>query len=426
MQNIHRMKSQRHRTENRKPRVQPTISHARGAEPAAVQPGDMDLDATLALDGASIPRGSSSLTRTLRFSRVVFGLFLILHGIAHSRAGSVLADPARSWTRFNGTELGTIMVWTTQMLWAVSVLGFIAAGLGLLGASGLRRHSMQLVFFAAAASGLLLLLAQKPYAMWGASIDVALLGLIVVSEVGRRRGEWIWHQTLLERFSSPVRVRTGNRRILGTLGNIAAWTFLVYVALLGALRPWHRTWGATDAELAMQLPGDGIAPYVAATHAVTIEAPVSAVWPWLVQIGQDRGGFYSYTWIESYLLGAGIHNADRIHPEWQNLREGDFVRSARQDWLGGRFADRTGWMVVQVEPERSLTLLGWGTFALRPIDSTTTRFVIRTRAGHGGFLSAPLDFLLLEPGHFLMERRMMLGIKERAETAVDLAAHRGG
>jgi hypothetical protein len=205
------------------------------------------------------------------------------------------------------------------------------------------------------------------------------------------------------------------RRIAGRVGNIAGWVFLVYLAVLVVLRPWHLTWGATSAELDMSLPGDGLAPRVAAMHAVTIDAPVSAVWPWLVQIGQDRGGFYSYTWIENGLLGAGIRNTDRINPEWQQLGSGDFVRSARRDWLGGRFADKTGWWVAEVEPERSITLIGWGTFALLPVDSGTTRLVIRSRAGDGGFLSAPLDVLLFEPGHFLMERRMMLGIKERAE-----------
>lgn len=159
-------------------------------------------------------------------------------------------------------------------------------------------------------------------------------------------------------------------------------------------------------------------------NAVTIDAPTSAVWPWLVQMGQDRGGFYSYTPVENWLLRAGIRNADRIHPEWQALREGDFVRSARTDWLGGRFADKTGWLVVQVEPGRSITLLGWGTFALLPVDSVTTRLVIRTRGGDTGFLAAPFDFLIGEPGHFIMERGMMLGIKRRGEQSVVAAATR--
>ena len=366
-------------------------------------------------DSDSLSRAAAHLVRTFRVSRVLTGLFLSLHGLAHSRAGTVLVDPERSWRLFDDTLLGTAMVWTTGILWAVSMLGFVAGGLGLLGVVGLRRHSRRLVLAAAIASVLLLALAAKPYALAGAVIDVVLFALLGFTEVRLTRGEWMWHRTLIEDAATPVGPATRARRVTRRIGNTAGWVFIVYLAVLVVLRPWHLTWGATDAELDMSLPGDGLAPRVAAIHAVTIDAPASAVWPWLVQIGQDRGGFYSYTWIENSVLGAGIRNTDRVHPEWQQLRAGDFVRSARRDWLGGRFAEKTGWWVAEIEPERSITLIGWGTFALQPVDSATTRLIIRTRAGDGGFFSAPLDVLLLEPGHFLMERRMMLGIKERAE-----------
>lgn len=381
----------------------------------------------------SLSRAAARMVRTIRISRVLTGLFLILHGIAHARAGTVLSDPARSWRLFDGTILGAIMLWITGIFWAMSMIGFVAGGLGLLGVVGLRRYSRRLIFIAAVASVLLLALAAKPYALAGAVIDVALFVLLGFTEARTLRGRWMWHRTLIEEAAVPALPRTRARRAVRTAGNTIGWMFLLYVAVLVALRPWHLTWGATEAELGMMLPGDGLAPRVAATHAVTIDAPASAVWPWLVQMGQDRGGFYSYTAIENYLLGAGIHNADRIRPEWQELREGDFVRSARRDWLGGRFAEKTGWWVADVEPQRSITLIGWGTFALRPVDSATTRLVIRTRAGNGGFLSAPLDVLLVEPGHFLMERRMMLGIKERSEASArgrttdpgNVPAHRG-
>jgi hypothetical protein len=372
---------------------------------------------TVSDSGDSLSRAAIHLVRTFRISRVLTGIFHILHGLAHSRAGTVLIDPSRSWRLFEGTILGTVIVWVVGTLWAVSMLGFVAGGLGLLGVVGLRRYSRRLVFVAAIASVLLLALAARPYAFLGAVIDIALFVMLGFTEIRLLRGQWIWHRTLLEEVARPAGTPGRARRIARTSGNTIAWVFLAYVTVLVVLRPWHLTWGTTAAEREMALPGDGMARRVAATHAVTIDAPPSAVWPWLVQIGQDRGGFYSYSSIENTLLGAGIRNADRIHPEWQELREGDFVRSARRDWLGGRFAEKTGWWVTEVEPGRSITLLGWGTFALVPVDSTTTRFVIRTRAGDGGFLSAPLDVLLLEPGHFLMERRMMLGIKQRAETS---------
>ena len=389
-------------------------------------PDEGDAPAGLSREVVTLSARAPSLARALRASRIAFALFLILHGIAHSRAGSVLADPARSWRLFDGTLPGTIMMATTQGLWAVAMLGFIAGGLGLLGAVTLRHYTRRLILIAATASGLLLILAEKPYAIGGAVIDIALLMLIVASEIGERHFDWLWHRTLLEELASARRPRVGGKHVARRIGNAVAWTFLVYVAILGAIRPWHRSWGATASELSMRLPGDELAPRVVATHALTIDAPASAVWPWLVQIGQDRGGFYSYTWIENGLLGAGIRNTDRIHPEWQSLSEGDFVRSARTDWLGGRFADRTGWLVVDVEPQRSITLLGWGTFAVLPVDSERSRLVIRSRAGDVGFFSAPLEFLILEPGHFLMERRMMLGIRERAERMLASTASRGG
>ncbi|HYY98397.1 MAG TPA: hypothetical protein VE642_07400, partial [Pyrinomonadaceae bacterium] len=93
------------------------------------------------------------------------------------------------------------------------------------------------------------------------------------------------------------------------------------------VRPWHLRWGATDEELRERLPGDELvpSPNVEATHAVTVEAPVEEVWPWLVQMGQDRGGFYSYTWLEN-LVGCRMRNAGRIIPEFQQLQAGDAVR----------------------------------------------------------------------------------------------------
>jgi hypothetical protein len=415
MLRAHRLDGWNHATGAAALRGDLMISHLRAAEVGSMAGGPMVRGGTVGGDAASTSRMVTRMIRTIRISRVVTGLFLILHGIAHARAGTVLSDPSRSWRLFDGTVLGTVMLWATGILWATSMIGFVAGGLGLLGVIGLHRHSRRLIFIAAVASVLLLALAARPYAIIGAVIDVALFILLGFTEVKSLRARWMWQRTLLEEAAAPTAVPTRARRIARRAGNSVGWLFLVYVTILVLLRPWHLTWGATEADLGMILPGDGLAPRVAATHAITINAPVSAVWPWLVQIGQDRGGFYSYTSIENRLLGAGIRNTDRIHPEWQQLREGDFVRSARSDWLGGRFADRTGWWVADVEPERSITLIGWGTFALLPVDSATTRFIIRTRAGNGGFLSAPLDVLVFEPGHFLMERRMMLGIKERAE-----------
>ncbi|WP_242929308.1 hypothetical protein [Pontibacter vulgaris] len=184
-----------------------------------------------------------------------------------------------------------------------------------------------------------------------------------------------------------------------------------YMAILSLARKWHLRWGATDDELKQPLPGDELMAYASATHAITINAPAEAVWPWLVQIGQNRAGFYSYTFLEN-LIAADIHNANRIVPEWQNLKVGDKVRLA----TGKVYGDFPLLPVVALEPYRHLVLKGWGAFVLKPINAHTTRLIIRS---HGqpeeSITKKALDFLIFEPIHFIMERRMLLGIKERAE-----------
>lgn len=192
--------------------------------------------------------------------------------------------------------------------------------------------------------------------------------------------------------------------LAGTAGALATYVFVI--------RPWHLSWGATDEELNMPLPGDGLVekPKLNATHAITIDAPVDVVWPWLVQIGQRRGGFYSYTWLEN-LVGCQMHNADQIVPEWQELKVGDEI------WLHPKAPPLK---VLAIEPERAIVLENSWSFFLRSIDEHTTRLIIRGRGEFNPDLkNALLNFLLwrgvFEPAHFIMERKMMLGIKERAE-----------
>lgn len=190
----------------------------------------------------------------------------------------------------------------------------------------------------------------------------------------------------------------------GIGGAVAVYALLV--------RPWHLRWGATDEEVKMSLPGDELVeqPKLNATHALTINAPVGSVWRWLVQIGQKRGGFYSYTWLEN-LVGCQMRNADQIVPEWQDLKVGDHV------WLHPKAPPLK---VLTIEPQRAIVLENSWTFFLRPIDEQTTRLIIRGRGEFNPDLkNALLNFLLwrvvFEPAHFIMERKMMLGIKERAE-----------
>jgi hypothetical protein len=183
-------------------------------------------------------------------------------------------------------------------------------------------------------------------------------------------------------------------------------------AYVWGVRPWHLRWGATDEEVGKRLAGDELVPVakLKATHAVTINAAAHDVWPWLVQMGQTRGGFYSYTWLEN-LVGCHMHNADEIIPQWQELKVGDSV------WLHPKAPPLK---VAAIEPGSAIVLKGWGAFILEPIDEKTTRLIIRSQGNYDPDLkNAVLNFLLwrvvFEPAHFIMERKMLLGIKERAE-----------
>ncbi len=209
--------------------------------------------------------------------------------------------------------------------------------------------------------------------------------------------------------------------MFGLLGGVMAAGAAV-MAYEKYLRPWHLRWGATDEETAEPLPGDEVRPDagVQITHAVTIDAPPDEVWKWLVQIGQGRGGFFSYDWLENS-IGLDIHTSEEIVPELQDLKVGDFVRGAHPGWLGGRFDDKAGWHVVRLDPAGALVLqdsieAGTWSFILRPVNEHGTRFIIRARgpkpetvgmkAFHRG---------IMEPAHFIMERKMMLRLKELAE-----------
>lgn len=200
---------------------------------------------------------------------------------------------------------------------------------------------------------------------------------------------------------------------------LAAWMAAAGIAAVyrWVLRPRMYAWGATDAEVAAELPGDGLVEpgSTRTTRAITIDAPVEDVWPWLVQIGENRGGFYSYDVLER-LVGTRIHNADVIHPEWQQLQVGDTV------WLAQRYGQRARQLVAEVVPNSHLVLtsaadydrvqrgekaFGSWAFCLRP-QSGATRLLVR---GSG----APVGQSAFDIVHFLMERGMLRGIRRRVQ-----------
>jgi hypothetical protein len=192
------------------------------------------------------------------------------------------------------------------------------------------------------------------------------------------------------------------------------------VAYWQVFRPWSSRWGATDMEVSQSMPGDDIVPEPATqtTQATEINAPPRAVWPWLIQMGPGRAGAYTYDWIEN-LFGLNMHSADRIVPEWQHMEVGDAFPLGKSG---------PPLRVEAIEPERALVLgfadrtWSWS-FMLTPIGENRTRLVTRNRAP-ANRLGSRLQWEILLPGAFLMMRKMLLGIKERAERlGTDAAAH---
>jgi hypothetical protein len=181
------------------------------------------------------------------------------------------------------------------------------------------------------------------------------------------------------------------------------------------LRDWHMNWGANPEEIAMRLPGDELLEHadIVANRALRIDAPPSAVWPWLVQMGPGRGGAYTYDWIENF-LGLGMHSAKEINPEWQQLELGD-TPSVKPGSEPGLSAMR----VRVLEPERALVMASddgkwvWE-FHLFP-DDGGTRLLSRNRVKTSSSVPARLAMAVMTPGSWVMERKMLLGIKERAE-----------
>jgi len=197
------------------------------------------------------------------------------------------------------------------------------------------------------------------------------------------------------------------------------------VALAPVVRRRLLRWGATDTELAVGLAGDDLLPHadLTATRAITVRAAASDVWPWVAQLGQGRGGFYSYTALEN-ALGCDIHNADRIVEEWQDVAVGDQVRLHPDVALE----------VAVVETGRTLVLRGavpigqkpppydftWA-FAVQDGPAGTSRLVVRERYAYDHASVA----LLVEPVavvSWVMSWRMLRGIRLRAERAADAPA----
>jgi hypothetical protein len=195
---------------------------------------------------------------------------------------------------------------------------------------------------------------------------------------------------------------------------------------LYAGRRYFRNWGATKEEAQMVLPGDELIeePATQTTEAEWINAPAARVWPWLLQLGQDRGGLYSYSLLEN-LVGLHIRNADGIHPAWAQLAPGDSVRLVPKGWMG--LCDGVTMTVAGLEPERSLVLRGsplpsgrdavWS-FHIAPSGKDRCRLLVRRRTR----VRRRRDLVEIElagPITALMTRGMLRGIKSRVQAPLE-------
>jgi hypothetical protein len=186
------------------------------------------------------------------------------------------------------------------------------------------------------------------------------------------------------------------------------------VAALVLLTPWMDRWGATDEEIAAVYPGDELlaVPASFVNRAVTIHTTPEKIYPWIVQLGAGKGGYYSYSWFETNLLNCRLVNADQIHNEWQGLKVGDQVTMCPGN------SGPPPYTVAMIKPDQAVVLghqengkwVDLWQFVIVPQTDGSSRLILRTRTNAvGGFWN------VIHPGVFIMERGMLLGIRDRAE-----------
>jgi hypothetical protein len=193
---------------------------------------------------------------------------------------------------------------------------------------------------------------------------------------------------------------------------VAAFGAVVVGAYLRFIRPWQLRWGATYEEVARAMPGDDVVkhPTFNATRAVTIQARPEEIWPWLVQIGIKRAGWYSYDWLDNL----GIPSADHIVPELQHIAVGDLIPMSPDG--------KQGFWVKDFETNR--WMLWWDKqgddtwyWGLYPQDDSQTRLITRVRMRYRWLSPTIMLDLLVEFTDIVMMRKCLLGIKQRAERA---------
>jgi len=228
-----------------------------------------------------------------------------------------------------------------------------------------------------------------------------------------RRRIWPSVITAMTNKQETPRLRRAAIRIGVAVSGAVVVAGAGYVVSYPRWRHWCLTWGTRGDEALRALPGDDLLahPDLQSTRAIWIDAPPSAVWPWLVQMGPGRGGVYTYDWIEN-LFGLGIHSVDEVLPQFQDISVGFAQQLGKQGPV---------LRVMVLVPEEAFVLRSddgnwvWA-FCLVP-EGQGTRLVSRNRIAtpDASHLVRAFNYYVMEPGSLIMERKMLLGIKQRAE-----------
>jgi hypothetical protein len=214
--------------------------------------------------------------------------------------------------------------------------------------------------------------------------------------------------------TAPEGTKVNLKNIAIAVAGIAAAAATFYAVI----RPWHLTWGATDEEVNEALPGDHLIPSASTiTHAVTIDAPVDCVWPWLAELGHNKGDAYKFSWLENVISEAETPSGE--HPAWQDLKVGDAVQI------------HTNYPPAPVVDIKTLNYLVLGlalgddkavtwSFVLREFKdkdsgSAHTRLIVRFREPAKNGIAKAIGIVATEPIQFVIERKLMLTIKKMAE-----------
>lgn len=203
------------------------------------------------------------------------------------------------------------------------------------------------------------------------------------------------------------------KRFLKTMA-VLVGLLLFVILTVTLLTPWMDRWGATDEEIAAVFPGDELLPEPLSfvNRAVSIDASPEYIYPWIVQLDAEKGGWYSYDWLETYVIQCPMQNADEIHEEWMDREVGDVVKMCPGE------SGPPPYIVAQMHPNEAIVMghqedgqwVDLYQFVIVPQEDGSSRLILRTRTNMvGGFWN------IVHPGAFIMERKMLLGIKERAE-----------